>query len=239
MVPSAEQVAHVLVGSKRRFISCDTGGAFFSPIPSGIGSLVSAIPHGDVVQATEVDMKVMTKEAIRREKHKNVEVKRRQRMSYLFDQLKDLLQCRASDKCSILSCVLDTLKSSKHDKDTSADDNICIDHANIIEHLPKPVLVLSATDLSPLQCNLSMTREFGYSINDLQVLTHLTPKFPPIIEKNYEELENLMEKCSQGRFDNFRINVDIRLMGGGSKPSMIMGFSSRSPDSNYITLLFN
>jgi PAS domain-containing protein len=217
-------------------------------------------PHSSV---ESVETSGCDKDSIRRQKHKEVEIRRRQRISNLFDELKETLQCPASDRSSILSCALDKIRSCEDAVQPavicapvapiSRDEQQCavaleelhacqgvsatcdsgLDHHAILKELPTPVIVCTSSQ-EVLFVNNTFTRQFGFTLDDFKNAKALFEVLAPCCNAR-----QLFGQCCDGMIDMFRVNSEINLKGDGRRGIRIVGsmnFSKGSP--SYVTMMF-
>jgi len=199
------------------------------------------------------------KESIRRQKHKEVEIRRRQRISSLFDELKDMLQCTATDRSSILQCCLDRMKTvegmpsaGRPDEAVAAcDEQQCavaleqlqaaaaptsdsvLDHYSLMKELPTPVIICTSSQ-EVLFVNNTFTRQFGFTMDNFKNGKLLFDVLSPCCNTR-----QLFGQCCEGMVDMFRVNSEINLKGDGRRAVRIVGgmnFSKGTP--MHLTLMF-
>lgn len=212
----------------------------------------SSVSGGEVVESNE-------RESLRKQKHKEVEIRRRQRISSLFDELRDVLDCTATDRSSILAFALKKIKSgstcvvepepqpgdevqcavtlgemqSSTRSTTTPESTLPFDPLVTLSELPTP-FALCTLDNKVLFLNRSLTREFGYSMDDFQGHRNLFDVLSPS-----SDTTQLFSKCCEGIFDVFRVVTEISLKGCGKKSVRIvasMNFVDSAPSS--VTLMF-
>jgi hypothetical protein len=201
------------------------------------------------------------KESIRRQKHKEVEIRRRQRISSLFDELKDMLQCSATDRSSILQCCLEKLKCVEAMQTGPAipegvaacDEQQCavaleqlqalkpnassceslLDHYAILKELPTPVIICKASQ-EVLFVNNTFTRQFGFTMDNFKNAKPLFDVLSPCCNTR-----QLFGQCCEGMVDMFRVNSEINLKGDGRRAVRIIGGMNFSKGTSmHMTLMF-